>query len=339
MEERINNIKKLLAELNMWKDNYSIKLNPKHSGQSITFFIEENNEKVFIAKYFDYLQGIDEYILESINAEVDSIDMLENILADTSVNEDVEQILECIYISRRSFKRYVDVCSNVKELFPKLYGSKDNIKIGKRFYGLLIEEFVKGNSLSEEIKRVNRSEIDIYNYAKDFFIKISETIRRYSENGFVHRDISPDNIILSNNGPIIIDPGFIKILSQNSTKMGYMLGKIYYASPEQYNGKAVNVDFTSDLYSIAIIIYEIITGTNLLYKYIKIEKSDAPHNEIVKNLDRCIEDEFFEFIDEENENGILLYNILKKMLQVDRNLRFNDINSYIDAVSLLKGGK
>ena len=50
-----------------------------------------------------------------------------------------------------------------------------------------------------------------------------------------------------------------------------MLGKVYYASPEQYKGFAVNVDFSSDLYSIGIILYEIITGKNLLYKYIVLE--------------------------------------------------------------------
>lgn len=118
-----------------------------------------------------------------------------------------------------------------------------------------------------------------------------------------------------------------------------MLGKVYYASPEQYKGFAVNVDFSSDLYSIGIILYEIITGKNLLYKYIVLEKNSNPHEEIIKNLDRTIEDEFFDFTEQETQREILLFNMIKKMLQVDRKLRFYDINAFSDAISLLKGGE
>ena len=102
---------------------------------------------------------------------------------------------------------------------------------------------------------------------------------------------------------------------------------------------AVNVDFSSDLYSIGIILYEIITGKNLLYRYIVIDKSTNPHEEIIKNFDRSIEDEFFKFTEQETEKDILLFNMIKKMLQVDRKLRFYDINAFNDAISLLKGEK
>lgn len=339
MEELNEHIKILMKEIGIWNDSYTIEFNTKQSGQSLTFFIKENENKLYIAKYFDYFQGIKDYIIHGIDINVDTVEEFENKLADTSTNVDIEEILECIYISKRCFNRYVEVCSKTIGLFPKLFGSKNNVKIGSRFYGLLVEEFVKGNSLKEVITTIDREEIDIYEYAIKFFVNISDTIKKYTDCGFVHRDISPDNIIISDDKPVVIDPGFIKIIDRNSTRVGCMFGKLYYASPEQFVGKAVNVDFSSDLYSIGIILFEIITGINLLYKYIEIEKKGDPHQEILKNLDRDIEDMFFMYDEEENEKNKLFFNILKKMLQIDKKLRFNDINTFMEAISLLEGGE
>lgn len=339
MEEFNKEIIQLMCETNIWKESYNIEFNSEPSGQSLTFFIKENEEKLYIAKFFNYMQGLSDDRLECLGIEAETIEEFENKLADNTTTLNVEEILECIYLSKRSFNRYIEVCINTEGLFPKLYAFKNNIKIGKRFYGLLIEEFVKGISLTDEIKIVKRNEIDIYDYAINFLVKISNTIKRYTDYGFVHRDISPDNIIVTSNKPVIIDPGFIKIIDRNSTRLGYMLGKDYYASPEQYKGLAVNVDFSSDLYSIGIILYEIVTGKNLLYRYMVIEKSSNPHEEIIKNFDRTIEDEFFKFAEQETAKNILLFNMIKKMLQVDRKLRFYDINAFNDAVSLLKGGR
>lgn len=339
MEEFNKKIIELMIEIDFWKKSYNIEFNKNPSGQSLTFFIKENEERRYIAKFFNYMQGLSDDTMECLEINAETIEDFENKLADNSTTLNVEEILECIDLSKRSFDRYIEVCSKTEGLFPKLYGFKNNIKIGKRFYGLLIEEFVKGTTLKEEIKAVKREEINIYDYAINFLVKISDIIKKYTGYGFVHRDISPDNIIITEDKPVIIDPGFIKIVDRNSTRIGYMLGKVYYASPEQYKGFAVNVDFSSDLYSIGIILYEIITGKNLLYRYMVTEKSGNPHEEIIKNFDRTIEDEFFEFIEQETEREILLFNMIKKMLQVDRKLRFYDINAFVDAISLVKGGE
>lgn len=338
MEEFIEHIIRLMKEQKLWNDSFKIKLNRNPSGQSKTFFIEEDGRKIYIAKFFNYMQGLNDEVLSCLDIEADTIEEFETKLSENSTTIDVEQLLECIYLSKRSFSRYVEVCLKTEKLFPKIFGYCPNIRIGNRFYGLIIEEFVVGESLASIIKQIQRDET-IYDYTMDFLIKISDTIKRYTEYGFVHRDISPDNIIITESKPIIIDPGFIKIVDSNTTRLGLMLGKRYYASPEQYTGNAVGVDFSSDLYSIAIIVIEIITGVNLLHKYIEIDKNPAPHSEIVKNLDRSIEDMFFRFTDEETEKNVLFFNILKKMLQIDRKLRFFDINAFMDAISLLKGGE
>ena len=172
-----------------------------------------------------------------------------------------------------------------------------------------------------------------------FLNSVSRTLKKYSDNKIVHRDISPDNIIISNTGNVvIIDPGVIKIVDRNSTNLGYIMGKRTYASPEQYYGNALHTDFSSDLYALGIIIYEIITGINLISKYILTGK---PHLEIVKNMDRELEDLFFDVVDYEDEKNIFLYSIIKKMIQEDKNLRFSNIEAFIQAISILnsKEGK
>ena len=79
----------------------------------------------------------------------------------------------------------------------------------------------------------------------------------------IHRDISPQNIIITYEGDVkIVDFGIAKAASQNThTQMGMIKGKIAYMSPEQATGKAI--DHRSDIFSCGIILYELITGTRM----------------------------------------------------------------------------
>ncbi len=79
----------------------------------------------------------------------------------------------------------------------------------------------------------------------------------------IHRDISPQNIIITYEGDVkIVDFGIAKAASQNThTQMGMIKGKVAYMSPEQATGKAI--DHRSDIFSCGIILYELITGKRM----------------------------------------------------------------------------
>jgi serine/threonine protein kinase len=78
----------------------------------------------------------------------------------------------------------------------------------------------------------------------------------------IHRDISPQNILLSYDGEVkVVDFGIAKAETNAKTSTGVLKGKVSYMSPEQAWGKGI--DHRSDLFSLGIVLYEILTGERL----------------------------------------------------------------------------
>lgn len=89
--------------------------------------------------------------------------------------------------------------------------------------------------------------------------QLSEALDYAHKNGIVHRDIKPANIMMLLKGEIkITDFGIAKIQSSSHTKTGVIMGTPSYMSPEQLAGK--KVDGRSDLFSLGVILYELLVG-------------------------------------------------------------------------------
>lgn len=122
----------------------------------------------------------------------------------------------------------------------------------------MVMEYVEGETLSKRIKRVG---LLPPHKCIPMFIQILQAVDFAHHKGVVHRDLKPSNImILKDDSVKVMDFGIAKIVGDRSlTKTGTKMGTIYYSSPEQIKGEK-NIDHRSDIYSLGITFFEMLTG-------------------------------------------------------------------------------
>jgi TolB-like protein len=95
--------------------------------------------------------------------------------------------------------------------------------------------------------------------ALDIAVQIAQGLAKAHGQGIVHRDIKPANILITKDGLVkIVDFGLAKLAGAKLTKTGSTLGTAQYMSPEQARGEGV--DARSDIFSLGVVLYEMLTG-------------------------------------------------------------------------------
>lgn len=119
----------------------------------------------------------------------------------------------------------------------------------------IVMEFIDGYTLKELIKKKAPFAND---EALGVAIQIASALENAHEHGIVHRDIKPQNILVTKDGSIkVTDFGIARAVDSNTITTESM-GSVHYFSPEQARG--VYVDCKSDIYSLGIVLYEMVTG-------------------------------------------------------------------------------
>jgi serine/threonine-protein kinase len=180
----------------------------------------------------------------------------------------------------------------IKILHPKLVGRKDLTSRFRRearamsqlthpntvrvfMYGELEEdgslyivmEMLEGKNLNQTVRRGGPLPME---RAIPILVQVCGALQEAHEMGIVHRDLKPENIFLCNQGgltdyPKVLDFGLAKVTEQQMqpgsiilTQEGMVFGTPEFMSPEQAQGRTL--DARSDIYSLAIILYEVLTG-------------------------------------------------------------------------------
>ncbi|CEI73739.1 MULTISPECIES: Stk1 family PASTA domain-containing Ser/Thr kinase [Romboutsia] len=152
------------------------------------------------------------------------------------------------------FKREAEAVASLSH--PNIVNVYDVGEDGKVHY--IVMEFIDGQNLKEIIK--NEGVLDEYT-ALDITKQIAMALSAAHRKGIIHRDIKPHNILISNEGRIVkvADFGIAKAVSNSTmTNIGSIIGSVHYFSPEQAKGKFVTSN--ADLYSLGIVLYEMLIG-------------------------------------------------------------------------------
>jgi len=95
--------------------------------------------------------------------------------------------------------------------------------------------------------------------ALHFSTQIAKALEHAHSRGIIHRDIKPHNIMILKDGSVkVADFGIARVSSAQSTLTREALGSVHYISPEQAKGS--KIDYRSDLYSLGVVLYEMLTG-------------------------------------------------------------------------------
>jgi serine/threonine protein kinase/Flp pilus assembly protein TadD len=167
----------------------------------------------------------------------------------------------------------------------------------------IVMEFIDGKELKEKIKS---GPVEI-NEAVKIISQIAEGLKAAHKKGIVHRDIKSSNIMINNEGAVkIMDFGLAKVGTSNITKVGLTIGTAAYMSPEQATNE--DVDYRSDIWSLGVILYEMLTG-KLPYKgefeqaiiYSILNEEPEPVSKIRNEIPLKLEQILFKTLSKEKE--------------------------------------
>jgi len=124
--------------------------------------------------------------------------------------------------------------------------------------GLSLQEYARANSLNIRQRLA-------------LMVKICDAVQHAHERGLIHRDLKPGNILVDETGqPKVLDFGVARVMDSEQpatreTYLGQIIGTLAYMSPEQVLADPLQVDTRSDVYSLGVILYELLAG-RLPYK-------------------------------------------------------------------------
>ena len=211
-------------------------------------------------------------------------------------------------------KRFKEEAQLLKELKHKnVVKVKEYFEINNSAY--IVMSYIHGedlNSYLEGKKRLREQEI------RELIIPVLDALSEVHAKGYLHRDISPDNIYMRENSiPMLIDFGAARFSMGEKSGMLTAIAKAGYSPPEQYTANREQF-FSSDLYAISAVIYRMITGVKPVDAVARQMAMVGRESSLMINL-------------EKEYNGRYSQNFLQavmKGLSIEQSKRFQNIKTF-----------
>lgn len=228
------------------------------------------------------------------------------------------KILHDVLHHDEGIHRFIREAKNAGRLsHPNIVSVHDAGREGETYF--IVMECMEDNSLKDWIQKQGPLSPE---ESITIAMQICDGLTHAHENGIIHRDIKPHNILRNSNGQFKITDFGISFFSNATqiTQTGMVMGSVHYFSPEQASG--TKVDFPSDLYSLGIILYEMVTGQvpfdadsflSIVLKHVQapIPNPQKINPEVPNELCRII----FKAMDKEPNNRFQSANEMKQALQ------------------------
>ncbi len=218
-----------------------------------------------------------------------------------------------IVLNRKALERFMEEYDMVERIQSRHvarifgHGNYDN-------HAYLVMEFFEGGDLN---KRLNNKPVPPHEALK-LFQELMFALGDIHEKGILHRDLKPQNLMFRQDGSLaIVDFGIAKnIAAADRTSHGEILGTPRYMSPEQVQGRAL--DLRTDIYSAGVLLYQMLTGKHLFDGETAIEVAMHHINTEAPLL----------------PDSLALYQrLMEKLIEKDRDARFRNADEVIGFLS------
>jgi len=164
---------------------------------------------------------------------------------------------------RRRFEREIDLIATLRHAHIVRVFDSGVTDDGRMYY---IMEYIEGSGLDEFLRKApsstpatpDKSIIEV-------FVKICDAVQHAHQRGVIHRDLKPSNVRLDAEAePHVLDFGLAKATDATDETVvsaaGTFMGSLPWASPEQADGEASRIDIRTDVYSLGVMLYQLLTG-------------------------------------------------------------------------------